>query len=64
MATQEHTIPRPFDGLADLADCYEALTLLAFNEDGQSSPVVLLLTNLNSQLRAFLDEADEKGFLS
>lgn len=64
MAAEKHTTPCPFDGLADLADCYEALTLLAFNEEGQSSPVLPLLTNLNAQLKAFIAKADERGLLS
>lgn len=62
MATQHDS--KPFDGLADLADSYEALGQLAFNEEGQSSPTWVLLNNLNQQLRAFVALATEKGLLT
>jgi hypothetical protein len=64
MATQEHNTAKPFDGLADLADCYEALGLLAMDEEGHGSPTWTLLHNLNRQLRAFVDQADEAGLLT
>lgn len=64
MAIDDLNTTRPFDGLADLADCYEALGLMAFNEEGQSSPTWVLLNNLNRQLRAYVDQADEKGLLT
>lgn len=33
MAEQDHITPHPFDGVADLADCYEALANMA-NSNG------------------------------
>lgn len=63
MATQDHT-QKPFDALADLADAYESLHLLAMSEDGHGSPVCTLLANLNRQLRAFVDQADNRGLVS
>lgn len=60
MATDDLITPKPFDGLADLADCYEALADLV----ATSEPAWVLLLNLNKQLRAFLDEADARGELS
>jgi hypothetical protein len=62
MATKDDT--KPFDGLADLVAAYEALGLLAFNQEGHSSPTWVLLDNLNRQLRAFIDSADQRGLLS
>lgn len=64
MATTDHITPKPFDGLANLADCYEALGLLAMDEEGHSSPTWVLLHNLNLQLRTFVAEADTRGLLS
>jgi len=63
MATNDYTKPKPFDGLANLADCYEALGLLAQDEE-RSSPTWVLLHNLNRQLQAFVSEADRRGLLS
>lgn len=63
MATNDHITPKPFDGLANLADCYDALGLLAMDEE-RSSPTWVLLHNLNLQLRAFVTEADNRGLLS
>jgi len=60
MATSEHNTPRPFDGLADLADSYEALSSLV----NEHQPAWVLLQNLNRQLRAFADVADSRGELS
>jgi hypothetical protein len=62
MATEDNT--KPFDGLADLVSAYEALGLLAFNEEGHSSPTWVLLDHLNRQLRAFVDSANQRGLLS
>lgn len=64
MATQDHTTPRPFDRLADLLGLYESLSSLAAADIGQSSPTLLLLDHLNAQLRAFVDEQDERGLVS
>lgn len=50
-----------FDGLADLVAAYEALGLLAFNEEGHSSPTWVLLDNLNRQFRAFVEFAGQRG---
>jgi hypothetical protein len=55
---------KPFDGLSDLLDAYEALALLTMNEDGHSSPSWVLLHHLNGQLRAFVDSADQRGMVS
>ena len=60
MATSEHNTPLPFDGLADLADSYEALSALV----NEHQPAWVLLENLNRQLRAFVDAADSRGKLS
>ncbi len=60
MATDDLTTLKPCDGLAALADCYEALADLVSTDE----PAWVLLLNLNRQLRAFLDEADARGELS
>lgn len=64
MATQDHTTPMPFDRLADLLGLYESLSCLAATDIGDSSPTLLLLNHLNAQLRAFVDEQDERGLVS
>lgn len=55
---------KPFDGLSDLLEAYEALALLTMNEDGPSSPSWVLLHHLNGQLRAFVDWADNQCLVS
>jgi hypothetical protein len=60
MATDDLNTSKPCDGLAALADCYEALTDLV----STGEPAWVLLLNLNRQLRAFLAEADARGELS
>jgi hypothetical protein len=62
MATEDNN--KLYDDLADLVAAYEALGLLAFNEEGHSSPTWVLLDNLNRQLRAFVDSADLQGLVS
>jgi hypothetical protein len=65
MATKDDNIQsKPFNGLADLVDCYEALGLMAMNEEGHSSPTWVLLNNLNRQLRLFVDSANVRGLVS
>lgn len=60
MATQDPIIPKPFDALADLADSYDVLAALSSEHD----PAWVLLLNLNRQLRAFVDDADNRGLVS
>lgn len=60
MATDDLTTFKFFDGLADLADCYEALAGLV----STSEPAWVLLLNLNRQLRVFLAEADARRELT
>ena len=60
MATNDLNTLKPFDGLAALADSYEALSALV----NEHQPAWVLLENLNRQLRAFVDAADSQGLVS
>jgi hypothetical protein len=52
------------DALAQLACAYESFQLLAMSEDGHSSPVPVVLAQLNFQLRSIVVELDAMGLLS
>lgn len=62
MAMQDDT--KPFDALAHLADAYDALAQLAFEDEGHSSPTCVILINLNRQFRSYLDSMGSQGLLS
>ena len=53
-----------WDAVSLLADAFEALELMAMNEEGHSSPTFVLLNNLNRQLRGVVDLASGRGLLS
>ena len=63
MATKQN-ITKIFDGLVELADCYEAFALIAMNEESDSTKTWVLLNNLNHQFREIVDEMDSWGLLS
>lgn len=52
------------DELAILADSYESFQLLAMAEDGHSSPVPIVLAQLNLRFRALVDGLGSAGLLS
>ena len=52
------------DDLANLAGAYEAFQLLAMSEDGHSSPVPVVLAELNNRLRSIVEALDYQGLLS
>jgi hypothetical protein len=61
MATNDN---KPCDGFADLVSAYDALADLAHSEDGPTSPVWVLLVQLNREFRRLVDEADQRGLVS